>query len=214
MRYWSSVGSLFFLIAVSVTIIACGGSERAPATENTAAGTPTPVAVQSGPPFSQSLELHGIRFVVKSPNSGSDNKVTVTPSGLEITNEGFTKSVDGEVYGAEIGDLNVDRSPEVYIYVRQRGGNKRVSLIAYSANNRKSLSEVYLPDLDPQSKDAAGYKGEDEFAVVENTLARRFPIYDGTGANAKKTGKTRQFQYKLKQGEAGWVLSVDKVVEY
>lgn len=209
--------------AILVILSACGGepkntsnttnpANRANTTTNSA-GTPTSSNVaKTSSPFSRTVELHGIKFKVESPNSESNNKVTVTPSGLEITNEGFTKSVEGEVYEAEVGDLNVDRSPEVYIYVRKRGVSKGVSLVAYGANNRKSLSEIFLPELAP--KQAAGYHSEDEFAVVENSLARRFPIFEGTGADARKTGKTRQLQYKLKRGEAGWVLSVYKTTEY
>lgn len=117
--------------------------------------------------------MRGIKFKVESPNSETNNKVTVTPSGLSGSNEPVTSAVDGDVYEAEIADLNIDQSPEVYIYVRERGGKKRASLIGYSANSKKSLSEISVPAIDPTSKDAAGLNGEDEFAVVENTLVRR-----------------------------------------
>ena len=50
--------------------------------------------------------------------------------------------------------------------------------------------------------------------MVENTLVQRFPVYKEGDANAEPTGGTRQLQYKLEPGEAGWVLRVDKVVEY
>jgi len=87
-------------------------------------------------------------------------------------------------------------------------------LIAYSANKKKSLSDINLPADDPKSKDLAGFNGGDEFAVVENSLVRRFSLYDGASSDAKKTGKTRQIQYKLKPGEASWQLVVDKVTEF
>lgn len=210
----SKLSGVISLTAIIIFFAACGGPQSDSKPADSDISTATPKAEKTPSPFSKTVEMHGIKFDVASPNSESDNKVTVIPSGLEISNEGFTKTVDGEVYGAEVGDLNIDRSPEVYVYVRQRGGNKRASLVAYSANNRKSLSEVYLPELDPQSKESAGFNGEDEFAVVESALVRRFPLFEGTGADAKKTGKTRQLQYKLKRGEATWVLYVDKVVEY
>jgi hypothetical protein len=56
--------------------------------------------------------------------------------------------------------------------------------------------------------------GHDEFAVVEGTLVQRFPLYREGDANARPTGKIRQLQYKLKAGEAGWVLRLDRSVEY
>jgi hypothetical protein len=59
-----------------------------------------------------------------------------------------------------------------------------------------------------------GYMGHDQFAVVESTLMRRFPVYRQADTNANPTGGMRQLQYKLIPGEAGWILKVDKVVEY
>jgi hypothetical protein len=56
--------------------------------------------------------------------------------------------------------------------------------------------------------------GHDEFAVVENRLVRRFPVYLAGDTNAEPSGGTRQIQYRLDAGEAGWILAVDRVVEY
>jgi hypothetical protein len=56
--------------------------------------------------------------------------------------------------------------------------------------------------------------GHDQFAVVENALVQRFPIYRDTDTNARPTGGTRQLQYKLVPGEAGWILQLDRRVEY
>ena len=210
--------SVLSLTAPLVLLSGCGGTETTSTPVASAtpapATSPTPTPTKAPTAFSTTVELHGVKFKVESPNSEANNKVTVTPSGLSVSNEPVTSDVNGDVYGAEIADLNVDQSPEVYIYVRERGGTKRASLIGYSANNKKSLSEISVPAIDPASKEAAGLNGEDEFAVVENTLVRRFPLFEGTGDSAKKTGKFRQFDYKLRKGEATWVLYVMKVEEY
>jgi hypothetical protein len=108
----------------------------------------------------------------------------------------------------------VDQSPEIYVYVRSAGPDARGRVVAYAANRRKSLSQVYLPPVTENAKAANGYKGHDDFAVVENTFVQRFPVYTDTAANATSTKGTRQLQYKLKQGEAGWMLKLDKVVDY
>jgi hypothetical protein len=63
-------------------------------------------------------------------------------------------------------------------------------------------------------KNSKGYRGHDEFAVAENTLVRRFPIYLEGPTKSKPTGKMRQFQYKLVVGEAGWILKPNKVFEF
>jgi tRNA A37 threonylcarbamoyladenosine synthetase subunit TsaC/SUA5/YrdC len=59
-----------------------------------------------------------------------------------------------------------------------------------------------------------GYMGHDEFAVVESVLVQRFPVYHATDTNAKPTWGARQLQYKLVPGQTGWILKVDKEVEY
>lgn len=78
---------------------------------------------------------------------------------------------------------------------------------------QKSLSEIYLPAVSDNPKTAEGYQGEDAFSVVENKLVQRFPVYDSADANAGRTGKMRQIEYKLMAGEAGWVMREDKVSE-
>jgi hypothetical protein len=163
-------------------------------------------------PFDQTLKLLGISFRVTSPNSGAGNTLEIVPAGLAIDNSPISRSIDGAVTGAEVDDLNADGSPEIYVYVKGPGADARASLVAYSANNKKSLSEIYLPPLDGTAN-AKGYQGHDEMAVVETVLARRFPIY-GAGDPPAPTGRTRQLQYKLKPGEAGWLLSLDRTVEY
>ena len=76
------------------------------------------------------------------------------------------------------------------------------------------MSEIHLPPLADDPKAAKGYLGHDEFRVVEITLVRRFPVYREGDTNAQPTGGIRQVQYKLKPGEAGWVLRPDQVVNY
>jgi hypothetical protein len=197
---------------------ACGPQGDEAAESADAAATPatetSPAVEDNARAFDQTLELHGVTFRVTSPNSGSINQVTVTPAGLEIDNSPLTSEVDGTVTGAEIADLNVDGSPEVYVYVTSAGSGSYGSLLAYGANNKKSLSEIYLPPVSESPEISQGYMGHDEFAVVENTFVQRFPVYNEGDSNAEPTGGMRQIQYKLTRGEAGWILAIDRVAEY
>lgn len=158
--------------------------------------------------FSATQKLQGVTFMVSSPNKAGNNTVTIRTRGLKIKNDVFREKINGKVINAEVADLNVDGSPEIYVYVVSP--DKKNSIVAYSANNKKSLSAIYLPEM--TAEQMLGYNGGDEFAVVENTFARRFPIHASGGYKPKN--KTRQIQYKLKAGEAGWILAVDKVIEY
>ena len=205
----------------AVLVAGCGGkrapvdasgpeAQPSPAIESPAAAAPATASAG----FDQQLELQGIGFHVSSPNVASGNTVTVVPTGLEIDNSPWESPVEGDVVGAEIEDLDANGSPEIYVYVRSRDPAARGSLVGYAANNRKSLSGIYLPPLSDDPVAAAGYQGHDEFALVEQSLARRFPLYSGDGAAAVPTGKTRQLQYKLTAGEAGWRLELVDSTEF
>ena len=71
-----------------------------------------------------------------------------------------------------------------------------------------------MPDISENKEVNKGYMGHDEMAIVENSFCQRFPIYKEGDTNANPTGKTRQIQYKMVNGETGRVLQIDKVVEF
>ena len=160
--------------------------------------------------FDKVLKLQGITFHVQSTNEGSLNQLTIIPSGLEIVNEVIKQEIDGSVTGAEVADINGDGSPEIYVYVNSAGSGSYGSLVAYSANNKKSLSGIYLAPLEDDKKNSVGYMGHDEFTIIENRFARRFPVYNEGDANCCPKGGTRQLQYKLVPGEATWQLKLVK----
>lgn len=212
------------LIVLALGLTACGNK---PAGTSGAASTSEPdvttvdeatvdvAAPVPDPGFSREFDLQGIRFVVQASSNGSLNTLTITPSGLAEVNDVITREIDGTVTNAEVADINADGSPEIYVWVNSAGSGSYATPIGYSANNKKSLSEIYFPPISDDPINSKGYMGHDEFAVVEGVVAQRFPIYGEGDTNAgPTTGKTRQLQYKLVPGEAGWVMKLDQVVEY
>jgi hypothetical protein len=204
-----------YTIRVYLIRAAARRNEAANYTLNVAiAGGSTAAAPAAAGLFEQRLELNGISFLVTSPNKPSDNTVRIVPSGLAIDNSPIDWAVQGVVTGAEVADMNIDRSPEVFVYVRGPAPEARGSIVALSANNRKSLSFITLPELTEHRGATKGYRGHDDFAVVEGTFVRRFPLFGKGGDPDAPTGKTRQLQYKLRKGEASWVLKLDRMFEY
>lgn len=164
--------------------------------------------------FNQMLSLQGVRFHVTVTHQGSVSTLRIVPSGLKLDNSPIVKTIEGAVTGAEVADLNVDGSPELYVYVTSAGSGSYGSVVAYAANRRQSLSEIYFPPVADNKKWAQGYAGHDEFAVVENTFVQRFPVYKDADPLTKASGGMRQLQYKLKRGEAAWQLKLDHVETY
>ena len=193
------------------TLPACRGRRRR--ARLNARPEPLPAAAAPLVPFDRTLKLQGISSASPAPTSVAQ-QAQDRSAGLAIDNAPIERDIDGTVTGVEVADLNADGSPELYVYVASAGSGSYGSLVAYSANKRKSLSEIYLPPVTDHANAAQGYMGHDEFAVVEGTLVRRFPVYKEGDTNAAPTGGMRQLQYKLRQGEANWVLKLDRVVEY
>lgn len=171
----------------------------------------TPAFSEEARPYAQKFKLHGVTFDVSATNSGSINKLTVTVDGMRRKIEPIIKGIEGTVTGAEVADLDRNRSPELYVYVTSAGSGSYGSIVGLAANNRRSVTDIYLPEITADKKLSAGYMGHDEFAVVESVLARRFPVYKPGDTNTNPTRVMRQITYKLVPGEAGWVLRVKRV---
>jgi hypothetical protein len=164
--------------------------------------------------FFAQMALQGVTFQVESPNESSINSVTLRAETSDASLGSIDTEADGTITNVQVADLDVDGYPEIYIYVNSAGSGSYGSLIAYASNRNLSLSEIYLPPIEEGSDEAKGYMGHDEFSVMENTFVRRFPIYQEGDPNSAPSGGTRQVQYKLATGEAGWVLRKNRVVEY
>lgn len=163
--------------------------------------------------FNTELTYPGSNISFKVSVKG--DSLVIQPSGLSISNETLYHDITGyTVVNAEIGDLNIDSYPEVFVYLTSDGSGSYGKFIGYSVNNGKSVSQVYLPEISENNEVNKGYMGHDEMAIVENTFCQRFPIYKDGDSNANPTGGTRQIQYKLVDGETGRILKIDKVLEF
>lgn len=166
-------------------------------------------------PFFAQRVLQGVTFQVESPNDSSINQVKVRAQVAETTIGEYEVEADGSINDVEVEDLNADGAPEIYVYVSSAGSGSYGSLIAFASNHNRSITPITLPSLEDEGEAVTkGYMGHDEFHVGEGTLLRRFPVYLEGDINSKPTGGTRQIQYKLEAGEAGWVLRKDRVVEF
>ena len=162
------------------------------------------------PRFTKKLSLNNISFEINLKGK----QLLIQPSGLAIDNTKVTKDIEGSVTNAEIGDLDKDGFPEVLVYITSDGSGSYGTVIGYSVNNGKSMSEIFMPDITDNPEASKGYMGHDEFAIVENSFCRRFKTYNPQDTNSNPTGKMRQIQYKLKEGENSKVFVIDKIIEF
>jgi hypothetical protein len=204
----------FSVILFAAILSACGEGGK-PADQTVVADTvsstkdtTTPAPVQPTP-FSQVARYEDkLSFSVSSPQLAEKNTLLIVPSGFTASNDSILMDIEGTVLKAESVDINGDNSPELLVVTQD--ASKKGYAYVFSGNKNKSVSQVNIQDAETTKGALDGYQGEDDYALVESVLARRFPIYEG----GSKTGKTRQIQYKLKNGEAMKQLIVDKVLTF
>lgn len=156
----------------------------------------------------------GHQFLVSSANDSSINTARLIVSNKDTKLFDTLIELDGVLTGAEVADLDSNGYPEIYIYATSAGSGSYASVNGYASNSGKSFSEVYMPPLAADDPLNEGFMGHDQYRVVENRLVRRYPLYNDADTNAAPTGKTRQLQYRLEAGEAGWILRLDRSIDY
>ena len=200
---------------VAVTMVACKNEQGKTRTEEgmveDSMKVENVIKEEQKTSFQKTLALNNISFDIKTIGEGSLRQLSIQPKGLEEDNREINLEIDGQVMNAAIGDLNSDGFPEILIYTISAGSGSYGNVIGYSVNNGKSLSQITFPELSDNKEASAGYMGHDEFAIVENSLVRKFPIYKDKDTNSNPTGGTRQIVYKLKNGEASRIFVIDKI---
>lgn len=150
-------------------------------------------------------------YVVEVDAAGTRSTVTVTPKGMGLSNKAVARQIDGVFNRAQMADLDGDGEPEIYVFLKSTDGRDRASAFIVASDQGRRMVEVPVPDLAADAKHSAGYRGADEFAIVEKVLARRFPLHDDSG---EPIGTMRQLQYKLVKGASGPELKLDQAPEF
>ncbi len=108
--------------------------------------------------FNTELTYPGSKISFKVSVKG--DSLVIQPSGLSISNETLYHDITGyTVVNAEMGDLNIDSYPEVFVYLTSDGSGSYGKFIGYSVNNGKSVSQVYLPEISENNEVNKGYMG-------------------------------------------------------
>jgi hypothetical protein len=131
--------------------------------------TAVPGSAWAGAPFNKTMQLQGTNFQVQSRGEGSQQQLTITTTGAKPAIKPIRQTVNGQVVGAEVADLNNNGLPESYVYVQGAGSGSYGEVVAYAVMKGNELSPITLPEL--TGANAEGYQGHDQFQVVEDCLA-------------------------------------------
>jgi len=138
----------------------------------------------------------------KSPDK---NNVTISPQGFDKNVRDFSFEVKGRVTKAEVDDINRDGFPDLVFYVFTNDSIPKGTVIAISSEKNESVAAIVFPDIFDDPKARIGYKGNDEFFLMEGYLVRRFRVYpvEGAPATASTGNLVRQITYTIVPGERG-----------
>ncbi|RKR83657.1 hypothetical protein BDD43_3870 [Mucilaginibacter gracilis] len=123
-------------------------------------------------------------------------------TGKQYSNTGG--DLEGSIIDIYNTDMNMDGNPEILIEAKAKDTTNHVNIYAYEFRGAKS-QKLDFPKLTTKTK--KGYRGDDNFYIKDGSLVREFPIYEGSGKNAKPTGKKKILQYSLRNN----VFSVNDI---
>jgi len=170
-----------------------------------AACAPTASRSASGA-FDRTLERDGVRFRVRSDNSGSLNPVRIDIQG-RLGSHTHVEERAGLVVDAAVGDLDADGVPELYVMTASVGSGSYGEVLGLTIALTGRLQSIALAD-DAESPALLGYQGHDRFELRERTLLRRFPVYRPGDPNTRPSGGARVLRYGLPPPRPGTARSL------
>ncbi len=163
------------------------------------------VLAQPGRRFDTTMKIGKAGFRISCNNKGMEkNSLTIAPVGFENGARDVTIDVKGRVNKAEVDDLNMDGFPDMILYINVPGEKPKINIIAVSSDKNQGFLPIYFPDILDDPKIKPGYKGGDEYYLMEGNLVRRFPLYNTQDTtNTQPTGMYRQVMYRVGMGDRG-----------
>ena len=150
------------------------------------------------------VKIGKVGYRVDCKNKNIDqNQLTVRPIGFSSEAREMSFGIRGRVSKAGIDDLNNDGFPDLILYIYSDSSSEFGTVYAFLSEANKSITPCALPDVMLDGKINTGYKGHDQFSLMESYLLQKFPIYKPGDEKGKPTGGTRSLLYQLVKGEEG-----------
>jgi len=150
------------------------------------------------PKIDTTLKIGRVGYRVDCRNKKVDeNQLEVKPVGFDNAARELNFILRGRVAKAEIDDLNSDGYPDLVLYVYTDSNAIYGTVYAFISQANKSITGCVLPDPVMDGKINEGYKGHDQFSLMQGFLLEKFPIYKAGDDKDQPTGGTRVILYQL-----------------
>jgi hypothetical protein len=185
----------FFLLIGGLLVAACNQQEKKASPPPASSKTPDYVAPFR---FHKLIEVApGQDYDVLSWGRGTATKGSFLILHSDSAAKKFTTTtgdLDGTIVDVYNSDMDLDGNPEILIQARGTDSTNFATIYAFEFSGGKA-DKLTFPRLN--SSQRKGYHGSDNFYIKEGKFMREFPIYDGSGQDAKPTGAKRVLQYGL-----------------
>ncbi len=167
-----------------------------------ASAVPAPITQQESPPFQKTVRFNVYTFIVKAIDTDSIQTVTVAAYRGSLLLTRFSQPVSGRLTGAEVGDLDGNRLPELYLYSTDTNAG-----LAGRVRGWQFLPERLATITTVQwAAPGAGYMGLDTLWTTRQSLCRQFPLYTINDSDARPTGTNRRICYRLRPSGLNYQL--------
>ena len=198
------MGTKFYFFMLTAGCLIAGCAQQAPKPPAPLPVIPKAPAVMEPFRFHKLIEVSpGNDFDILSWGRGSTEAgafeiLHSDSAGIKYTTT--TGDLDGTIVDAFNSDMDMDGNPEILIYAKARDTTNYATVYAFEFNiNSAKANKLDFPKLTKLQKQ--GYRGYDNFYIKDGQFMREFPLYDGTGKDAKSTGARRLLQYGLRNNE-------------
>jgi len=156
------------------------------------------------PRIDTTMKIGKVGYRVDCRNkSYTSNPLSIKPVGFESGARDISFTLKGRVAGAQIDDLNRDGNPDLVLFIYADSNASSGTVYAFMSDGNKEIMPCLLPDVTMNPKISTGYKGHDQFSMMEGTLVQRFPVYNAGDAADKPSGGNRTVLYQVTKGEGG-----------
>ena len=152
--------------------------------------------------YDSTVKMGKVGYRVTCMNRNLDrNVLNIRPIGFKSEVREANLELKGRVVSTEIDDLNNDGYPDIIILVMD--ATDKLSLFSIASRENERMEPIYFPDITNDMQLSKGYRGMDEYKLLEGVLFRKFPIFESDTTVKTPTNKVRQILYRVMPGDQG-----------
>ncbi|WP_080239012.1 hypothetical protein [Spirosoma rigui] len=196
------VYSLFTKIALLLTVVVgTVGTVRGAVGHLPDHSVPVTAKTKKAGRYDKTLRFNVYSFNVSAADSANARQLTVKAYRGTLLLTNFKVQLDGSIINAEVGDLDKNGFPELYVYSMKANSLGRVHAWQFLADRKASITPVNWP----LATDKA-YMGQDSLWIDRASLCRKYPAYQVVNGKKVATGKTHWVRYRLKAVGSSFAL--------